>query len=190
MTQGMSSGDEQDKLLLDGVCAYEDYMDAHVLACRHLKQGFLKLAMARMRLPAHALTELSYKEEFAASLKVTDHEGDWIIPEHKGVKQEGKAASPTAVSSTRLVHRKKASQSPESALSEKRQATETKDEDGTHQSTSTLLWFSSLPPNDLRDAQKQFVHGLQLLVTAATSVRHVQQSVVALEEDGTMKNDS
>ncbi|KAF1795085.1 hypothetical protein GQ600_4296 [Phytophthora cactorum] len=113
-----ADADAADKLLVEGVEALEKYLDDHEVASAKLKQGFLMLTKAKLRLPEHALTEISYHEEFEASRVATlDSEGNWRLQDAPETKAQAK------------------------------------------RSTSTLLWFSSLPPSDLRQAQKQFSNG-------------------------------
>ncbi|EEY62972.1 uncharacterized protein PITG_14592 [Phytophthora infestans T30-4] len=132
--------DGTDKLLVAGLEDLEKYLDDHEVANAKLKQGFLMLTKAKLRLQEHALSEISYHEEFEAfRVVVLDSEGNWRLQDASEVKEE---------------------------------ATDTK-----ARNTDTLLWFSSLPPSDLRQAQKQFSSGLQALLVAAASAHKVQRAV-------------
>ncbi|KAJ0390737.1 hypothetical protein P43SY_011722 [Pythium insidiosum] len=66
----MATGDRDDELVTAALCALEDYLDDQQQAMELLKQGFLKLTMARMSLPSNVLGEISYKDQFDAALSV------------------------------------------------------------------------------------------------------------------------
>ncbi|KAE8896415.1 hypothetical protein PF005_g10506 [Phytophthora fragariae] len=156
--------DEADKLLVESVESLQEYFTEHEIACAKLKQGFLKLTKAKLRLPEHALSEISYHEEFEASRVVAlDSEGKWHL-------RDAAEAFDGKSDGSSLHHRR---------------AGKNKEEEGpvnatgisARPSADTLLWFSSLPPSDLRQAQKQFASGLQALLVAAASAKKVQRSV-------------
>lgn len=116
------------------------------------EQGFLKLAMARRHLPAHALGELSFHETFDAATVVlvpTGSRDTWQIVQAGGPEQ------PQALkTSTTLTHRKKSTQRADASASGRQH-----EEDRVQTTQDAILWFSSLPPNDLRQAQKLFASG-------------------------------
>lgn len=145
--------------LVEGVEALDEYLTDHEIACAKLKQGFLKLTKARLRLPPHALSEISYREEFEASRVVElDSDGNWRLRDANATEGEKE---------TSLRRRKgKEEQQPESKDS----------------NADTLLWFSSLPPSDLRQAQKQFASGLVALLVAAATAQKVQEAVHKVNE--------
>ncbi|KAG2772967.1 hypothetical protein PC129_g1340 [Phytophthora cactorum] len=154
-----ADADAADKLLVEGVEALEKYLDDHEVASAKLKQGFLMLTKAKLRLPEHALTEISYHEEFEASRVATlDSEGNWRLQDAPETKAQAKSGGDS------LRHRRAGT------VEELRSS-------NAGGSTSTLLWFSSLPPSDLRQAQKQFSNGLQALLVTAASVHKVQRAV-------------
>ncbi|KAG6964189.1 hypothetical protein JG687_00006125 [Phytophthora cactorum] len=129
-----ADADAADKLLVEGVEALEKYLDDHEVASAKLKQ-------AKLRLPEHALTEISYHEEFEASRVATlDSEGNWRLQDAPETKAQAKSGGDS------LRHRRAGT------VEELRSS-------NAGGSTSTLLWFSSLPPSDLRQAQKQFSNG-------------------------------
>ena len=115
-------------------------------------QGFLLLTKARMLLPPHTLSEVSYHEEIEASSVVTvDCDGKWRLQdasEAKRQKADEKRRGAT------LVHRRKAG--PSNGEAKRDGAASSK---STGVDSDTLLWFSSLPPSDLREAKKQFSSG-------------------------------
>ncbi|KAF4143877.1 putative GPI inositol-deacylase [Phytophthora infestans] len=152
--------DGTDKLLVAGLEDLEKYLDDHEVANAKLKQGFLMLTKAKLRLQEHALSEISYHEEFEAfRVVVLDSEGNWRLQDASEVKVVGKSGDDS------LRNRK-------AGKSGQEEATDTK-----ARNTDTLLWFSSLPPSDLRQAQKQFSSGLQALLVAAASAHKVQRAV-------------
>ncbi|KAG6613957.1 choline-phosphate cytidylyltransferase B [Phytophthora cinnamomi] len=156
--------DKSDKLLVEGVGSLEEYLNEHEIACAKLKQGFLKLTKARLRLPEHALSEISYHEEFEAYRVVTlDSEGNWQL------RDAAEAVGDTSEGSS-LHHRNAGNNKEEDPAAAARNSVRPSGAD-------TLLWFSSLPPSDLRQAQKQFSSGLQALLVAAASAKKVQRAV-------------
>ncbi|KAG6977382.1 hypothetical protein JG688_00000402 [Phytophthora aleatoria] len=129
-----ADADAADKLLVEGVEALEKYLDDHEVANAKLKQ-------AKLRLPEHAMTEISYHEEFEASRVATlDSEGNWRLQDAPETKVQAKSGGDS------LRHRRAGT------VEEPRSS-------NAGGNTSTLLWFSSLPPSDLRQAQKQFSNG-------------------------------
>ncbi|CAI5736570.1 unnamed protein product [Hyaloperonospora brassicae] len=161
---------DADNALVEGIASLEQYLDDQERSCNQLKKGFLLLTKARMLLPPHTLSEISYHEESEASIVVTvDWDGKWRLQdasEAKRQKVDEKRRGAT------LVHRRKAGPSNEEA---KRDGAESSKSTGVD--SDTLLWFSSLPPSDLREAKKQFSSGLQALLVAAASAQQVQKAV-------------
>ncbi|KAK1943480.1 Coiled-coil domain-containing protein 115 [Phytophthora citrophthora] len=156
---------DADKLLLESVEALEEYLDEHKIANTKLKQGFLMLTKAKLRLPEHALTEISYHEEFEASRLVTlDSEGNWRLQDASEIKEQ------EADKKNSSLHRRSGKSK------EKEEPTRTATDTATSK-TDTLLWFSSLPPSDLRQAQKLFLSGVQALLVTAATAKKVQRAV-------------
>ncbi|KAG1685583.1 hypothetical protein DVH05_007882 [Phytophthora capsici] len=156
---------DADKMLLEGVEAMEEYLDEHEIANTKLKLGFLMLTKAKLRLPEHALTEISYHEEFEASRVVTlDSEGNWKLQDALEVKEQ------KADKKNNLLHRRAGKSK------EKEEPTRT-ESNTTTSKLDTLLWFSSLPPSDLRQAQKLFLSGVHALLVTASSAKKVQRAV-------------
>lgn len=112
---------------------------------------------AKLRLPEHALSEISYHEELEASRVVTlDSEGNWRLQD----ATEAKLQKVDKKCGGASLHHRRAGTSnqhedPVNAVSSK-----------TGSNLDTLLWFSSLPPSDLRQAQKQFSSGTLLFGSA------------------------
>ncbi|ETN06156.1 hypothetical protein, variant [Phytophthora nicotianae INRA-310] len=153
--------DSTDELLVEGVEALEKYLDDHEVANAKLKQGFLMLTKAKLRLPEHALTEISYHEEFVASRVVAlDSGGNWRIQDASEETVQERSSGDS------IRHRRAAKNCQEEPRNT-----------NVGMNTDTLLWFSSLPPSDLRLAQKQFSNGLQALLVAAASAHKVQRAV-------------
>ncbi|KAF1781064.1 hypothetical protein GQ600_21514 [Phytophthora cactorum] len=114
-----ADADAADKLLVEGVEALEKYLDDHEVASAKLKQ---------LRLPEHALTEISYHEEFEASRVATlDSEGNWRLQDAPETKVQANSGGDS------LRHRRAGT------VEEPRSS-------NAGGNTSTLLWFSSLPP--------------------------------------------
>ncbi|GAB9475049.1 hypothetical protein Gpo141_00012156 [Globisporangium polare] len=190
--------DDADALLVDGVCALEDYLNEHQRACEKLKQGFLKLAMARRNLSAHALSDLSYHEHFVAVTVVAARSNNDDDDEDTASDVRWTLTSPNSDSNPQPADTKSSS----STLTQRKgkggaddtKSTADADPAELHRQqldlqNSTIMWFSSLPPSDLRQAQKSFRSGknnvspsLQALIYAATSASKVQHSVSALEK--------
>ncbi|KAL4139184.1 hypothetical protein PRIC2_002682 [Phytophthora ramorum] len=159
---------DTDRLLVEGVESLDEYLNEHEIACAQLKQGFLKLTKARLRLPDHTLTEVSYHEEFEASRVVTlDSEGNWRLRDASKVKVDTTSGGDSCSS---LQHRRVG----KDGQDEEPVATVSSN---TRLNADTLLWFSSLPPSDLRQAQKQFASGLQALLVVASAAGKVQRAV-------------
>ncbi|CAI5733274.1 unnamed protein product [Peronospora destructor] len=161
----MKTDPDVDNVLVECVESLQTYFDDHHVLCTKLKQGFLMLTRARMRLPEHTLSEISYHGEFEASRVVTlDSEGNWRLHNASEVEE----LNVTKKSGDATLHHRRA-------------GTSYPDDDPVSSKTgldaSTLLWFSSLPPSDLRQAQKQFSNGLQTLLLAASSAQKVQKAV-------------
>jgi hypothetical protein len=111
------------------------------------------LTKAKLRLPEHALTEISYHEEFEASRVVTlDSDGNWRLQDASEAADEKSGSS--------ALHRRRAGKH-----RQEDDPAKTASKNG-RSGNGTLLWFSSLPPSDLRQAQKQFSNGTKLLGTA------------------------
>uniref|UniRef100_A0AAV1TTY4 Vacuolar ATPase assembly protein VMA22 n=1 Tax=Peronospora matthiolae TaxID=2874970 RepID=A0AAV1TTY4_9STRA len=159
-----------DNALVEGVESFEQYLEDQELSCDKLKKGFLLLTKARMLLPPHALSENSYHEEFEASSVVTlDSHGKWRVQDAmEGDRQKVDEKSEDV---TVLRHRRARG----SYQDEDRGREMSKKHTGSD--SDTLLWFSSLPPSDLRQAKQQFSSGLQALLVAAASARNVQKAV-------------
>ncbi|KAL3663219.1 hypothetical protein V7S43_011628 [Phytophthora oleae] len=156
---------DADKLLVEGVEALEEYLDEHEIASTKLKQGFLMLTKAKLRLPEHALTEISYHEEFEASrLVALDSEGNWRLQDASEIKEQ-------------KTDKKKNSLHRRAGQSKEQEETTSTGSNTAKSKADTLLWFSSLPPSDLRQAQKQFLSGIQALLVTAASAKKVQQAV-------------
>ncbi|KAG7398374.1 hypothetical protein PHYBOEH_011175 [Phytophthora boehmeriae] len=143
---------DKDMLLVEGMEALEEYLNDHEIACAKIKQGFLKLTKARLRLPPHAISEISYRETFEASRLVgEDSEGVWRLrdvfeEEESEVDKSGKSS----------LHRRAGKTNKEA------EAKDTVPINRKDPQADTLLWFSSLPPSDLRQAQKQFTSGTKV----------------------------
>ncbi|KAF1333178.1 hypothetical protein FI667_g3007, partial [Globisporangium splendens] len=183
MKESVSREYLEDSLLVDGLCAYEDYLNEHQRACEKLKQvlrllwfvyGFLKLTMARRNLPAHALSDLSYHGYFDAVTMVAaqtseltndaeeQDEGDdngidvvqWILT------SPGRDATEiaSAKNASLLTQRKGKANATEQTAADDEEASRLQQQQQELQN-STIMWFSSLPPNDLRQAQKHFRSG-------------------------------
>jgi hypothetical protein len=134
-----------------------------------MEQGFLKLAMARRHLPAHALGELSFHEAFDAVTVVSAPIGahdSWQIVRAGGPEQP---QAPEA--SATLTHRKKTAQRTDESASGSQH-----EETGAQSTRDTILWFSSLPPNDLRQAQKLFASSASSRLRILPSRFQQQQS--------------
>ncbi|KAG7392833.1 hypothetical protein PHYPSEUDO_014320 [Phytophthora pseudosyringae] len=160
--------DAADEVLVEGVEALEEYLDEHEVASVKLKQGFLMLTKAKLRLPEHALTEISYHEEFEASRVVSlDSEGNWRLREASEARLQGVGEERGGES----LHHRRAGKDHKEERSTSAGSTKAKP------NTDPLLWFSSLPPSDLRQAQKQFSNALQALLVAAASAQNVQRAV-------------
>ncbi|TDH73901.1 uncharacterized protein CCR75_002975 [Bremia lactucae] len=129
-----------DKGLVEGIEALEKYLEQHEVANLKLKQGLLMLTKAKLRLPEHTLTEISYRENFHASRVVTlDSEGTWRLQDTPKLDYNG-------VDNSTLRNRKASNNINVSASTPST-------------CMESLLWFSSLPPTDLRQTQKQFLDG-------------------------------
>ena len=105
------------------------------------------LTKAKMRLPEHALSAISYHETFEASRVVTlDSNGNWRLQN----ASEAEEVDATQESEDATLHHRRAgtSDQDDKAVSSK-----------IGLDSCTLLWFSALPPSDLRQAQKQFLKG-------------------------------
>ena len=105
-----------------------------------------------MLLPPHTLSENSYHEEFEASTVVTlDSDGKWQLQDvSEGDRQKVDEKSEGAT----LLRRRRAGGSYQD---EDRDSEMSKKHTGSE--SDTLLWFSSLPPSDLRQAKQQFSSG-------------------------------
>ncbi|CAI5706777.1 unnamed protein product [Peronospora effusa] len=161
----MKTDTDVDTVLVECVESLETYLDEHNVLCTKLKQGFFMLTKAKMRLPEHALSEVSYHETFEASRVVTlDSDGNWRLQN----ASKAKVLNVNKKSGDAMLHHRRAGRSYE-------------DEDPVSSKigmeSDTLLWFSSLPPSDLRQAQKQFLNGLQAVLVAASAAQKVQKAV-------------
>ncbi|TMW69255.1 hypothetical protein Poli38472_001411 [Pythium oligandrum] len=164
----------QDATVVDAVAAYEEYAAYQQQAADLLKQGFLKLTMSRMTL-GNAISDLSYKDEFEAALYVTEERDHSLTlsrgpVETKHAGDDGETDENAEQEST-LIRRK-------------RTGSDVQEERPRRSSTSledaAIMWFSSLPPQNLRLAQKHFRSGLHALVSAAMAARQVLESTSTL----------
>jgi hypothetical protein len=112
--------------------------------------------MAKMNLPAHTVSELSYKDDFESALRV--------VAESDGTLSTVKASELTSSTDANDGN------SSSSTTTKRRKETASKAYDETKAAASTLssrakeedaaiMWFSSLPPANLRLAQKNFRSG-------------------------------
>ncbi|CEG43165.1 uncharacterized protein PHALS_13379 [Plasmopara halstedii] len=154
--------DTIDERLIESVDNLEQYLSDQEAASHKLKKGFMILTKAKQRLPEHALTEISYHEEFTASrVVVLDSDGFWQLQDaSKGSLQKVK---------DNAVRNRRASKNVTNAESSQARL-----------HLDPLMWFSSLPPSDLRQAQKQFISGLHALLVAAASAHEVQKAINGL----------
>lgn len=120
--------------------------------------------MARRHLPAHTVSELSYKELFEASYGVLDDDTALRVTVRAASKPNG-AHEPEEVmmssspkQSNGLSQRHNRGDSPKKATAPS-SASSPPSSPGKKAQNDTILWFSSLPPNDLRQAQQQFHSG-------------------------------
>ncbi|KAI9917322.1 hypothetical protein PsorP6_013099 [Peronosclerospora sorghi] len=141
---------DSDKVFVDGMEALEKYLNEHEVLCAKLKKAFLMLTKAKLRLPEHALSEVSYHEEFEASRVVTlDMEGNWTLQNAIEAKaQEAGNTGDGASLHSRYAGRHTLDKDSETLVDRRAPI-----------DSDTLLWFSSLPPSDLRQAKKQFSSG-------------------------------
>ncbi|KAJ0397395.1 hypothetical protein ATCC90586_000920 [Pythium insidiosum] len=167
----MATGDRDDELVTAALCALEDYLDDQQQAMELLKQGFLKMTMARMSLPSNVLGEISYKDQFEAALSV---------------KQESDGTL-TVVRTAELLESSESDEENASTLKRRGGDTSASDKPSSASASSgnnavedeAIMWFSSLPPHHLRLAQKHFRRGLHALIQSALSARKIQHSLSA-----------
>lgn len=146
-------------------------------------QGFLKLAMARRNLPAYALSDLSYHEYFDAVTVVAarsnsdgdeDEDGeDTVSDVHwklTSPHSESLQTEDTKRSSSTLTQRKRKSSTDGSEDTDEADPAKLQQQQLDLQN-STIMWFSSLPPSDLRQAQKNFRSGKNANMAATISMR-------------------
>lgn len=124
--------------------------------------------MARRHLPAHTVSELSYKELFEASYGVLDDDTALRVTTRVASKPNG-AHEPEEVmmssspkQSNGLSQRHNRGDSPKKTAANPSSASSPPSSPGKKAQNDTILWFSSLPPNDLRQAQQQFHSGMQI----------------------------
>ncbi|CAH0474595.1 unnamed protein product [Peronospora belbahrii] len=130
MKHEMKTNVDLDEVLVESVEFFERYLQEHQILCDYLKQGFLMLTRAKLRLQEHVLSEISYHEEFEAlNVVIMDSEGNWRLQNVLEAKAQHAASK------------------------------------------------SSLPPSDLRQAQKQFLNGLQAMLVTASYAHKAQKAV-------------
>jgi hypothetical protein len=98
-------------------------------------KGYLKLAAAKLTLPAHALSEISYKEYFSSVMMISNNSVDSL-------------ASIDSTKTSDLFFRR---------CPAPIESREPKHDDPNQ---DPIMWFSSLPPQELRRAQKDFKKGM------------------------------
>ncbi|KAJ0392935.1 hypothetical protein P43SY_000109 [Pythium insidiosum] len=160
----MATGDRDDELVTAALCALEDYLDDQQQAMELLKQGFLKLTMARMSLPSNVLGEISYKDQFEAALSVKqESDGTLIVVRTAELLESSESDEESASTLKRRGGDTRTSDKPSSAsASSGNNAVE----------DEAIMWFSSLPPQHLRLAQKHFRRGTLGSSLRATMTTH------------------
>lgn len=107
--------------------------------------------MSKLALPAHALSELSYKDVFESTLYVAEsNDGTLSV-----IKAQDRMQSSTSTpdEGKPVQRRNKTNRHEDNEEVSNDQSTGSNDED------QAIMWFSSLPPQHLRLAQKQFRSG-------------------------------
>jgi hypothetical protein len=125
--------------------------------------------MAKMNLPAHAVSELSYKDEFESALRVVA-ESDGTLSTIKATElmalsgSTGDSSHGDSLPSSTMTNRRKENPMNNEELVG---AAKTAPSSNAKEEDAAILWFSSLPPANLRLAQKHFRSGTSCFTYAS-----------------------
>lgn len=128
--------------------------------------------MARRNLSAHVLSDLSYHEFFdavtvvAARSNISSGDDDedtvsdvrWVLTSPNSGSPQTEESKSSSVSSTMKQRKGKSSDNDTEDTAVKTDPVKQQQQQLDLQN-STIMWFSSLPPSDLRQAQKNFRSG-------------------------------